>query len=205
EKNYRAEKAKRRRGIGKAPGLVKPVRRVEKGRLAKAEPQRLKAAKELRKELPSERRELKNRVDTPRRSKAELKTGAKKIEAKSIRKPTPSKRSLTVTESKKKAKRIKTELKAPKKARRIKPEVKAPKEAKRIKPEVKAPKKIKKEAKSVRSEKASNAPQKITKSGSSKPKSSTARVTSSGKTAKPASGSKAPSAKTSGKSKTRRR
>jgi hypothetical protein len=206
EKNYRAEKAKRRRGTGgaPAPGLVKPVRRVEKGRLAKAEPRQVKEAKELRRELPSKQRQLKDRSDSPRPSKAELKREPKKIEAKGIRKSTPSKRELSVTEGKK-AKPIKTEVKAPKKAERINTEVKAPKKAKRIKTEMKAPKKTKKEAKSVRSEKAPKTPQKIIKSASSKPKSSTARVTSSPKTSKPAGGSKAPSAKTSGKPKTRRR
>ncbi|MGB2981337.1 MAG: DUF4384 domain-containing protein, partial [Candidatus Zixiibacteriota bacterium] len=192
EKNYRAEKAKRRRGIGKTAGLVKPVRRVEKGRLAKAEPLRVKKAKELRKESPAKRQELKDRSDSPRPSKAELKRGTDKIKAKSIRKPTPSKRNLSVTESKK--------------AKRIKTEVKAPKKAKRIKTEMKAPKKIKKEAKSVRSEKAPKAPQKISKSGSSKPKSSAARISSSGKTTtKSAGASKAPSGKTSSKSGKRRR
>jgi hypothetical protein len=185
EKNYRAEKAKRRRGIGKSGGLVKPVRRVEKGRLAKAEPHRLKKAKELRRDLPSERRELKSRSDSPRRSRAELKRGANKIKVKSIRKSTPSKRSMSVGERKKKAERIK--------------------------PEMKAPKKIKKEPKSIRSRKASKTkgsktPQKIRRSGDSKPRSSSGSVGSSGKRAtKSASGRKAATGKTSGKSGRRRR
>ena len=194
EKNYRAEKAKRRRGIGKTAGLVKPVRRVEKGRLAKAEPMRIKHGKELRRESSTKARELRGRIDSPRPSKAELKRGTEKIKAKSIRKSSPSKRSLSVTERKKTAKRIKPEVKAPKKAKRIK------------KTEMKAPKKIKKEAKSVRSEKASKAPQKISKSGSSKPKSSSGTIRSSGKRAtESTSGRKAATGKTSSKSGKRRR
>jgi hypothetical protein len=184
EKNYRAEKAKRRRGMEKAGGLVKPVRRVEKGRLAKAEPQRLEGVKELRRESPGEPRELKSGPDSPRRSKAaELKKEAVKIEAKGIRKSTPSKRGVSATESKKKVERIK--------------------------PEVKAPTKIKKEPKSIRSKETSKTkssetqgsktPQKIKKSEDPKPKSS-GSVRSSPKSAtKSTGGTKAASGKASSK------
>jgi hypothetical protein len=218
EKNYRAEKAKRRRGIGKIGGLVKPVRRVENGRLAKAEPQRLKTAKELREELPSERREFKSRVDTPRRSKAELRAEPKKLKAKSVRKATPSKKGLSLGKRKTKAERIK-------------PEVKAPKKVKRIKTEMKSSKKVEKEPKSIRSKKVSKtkrtksqgskAPQKVRKKADPRPKSSSGSVKSSPKRAtkstsgsvksspkratKSTSGRKASGAKTSDKSGKRRR
>jgi len=151
EKSYRAEKAKRRRGIGKTGGLVKPVRRVEKGRLAKAEASRLKNDKEFRRELSTKRRGLKDRLD-PSSLTAKPKVGKREKvgRAKSIRRSLPSERVKSLDK------------------RRI--------EAKKIRAEGKTSKKIKRDHKSTRLKQPSKATQKIRKSERSEPKSSKVKI-----------------------------
>ncbi|MCK4404360.1 MAG: DUF4384 domain-containing protein, partial [candidate division Zixibacteria bacterium] len=107
EKSYRAEKAKRRRGIGKIGGLVKPVRHVEKERIVKAEVSRIKKEKEFRKELSVKRRGLKDR---PAPSRITAKPKPNKIDkvtrAKSIRRSSPSEKATSLDKRKARAKKI---------------------------------------------------------------------------------------------------
>jgi hypothetical protein len=119
EKSYRSEKAKRRRGIGKTDGLVKPVSLVEKDRLAKVEVSRVKKDGEFRKEGTIKRRGLK---DDPAASNLSNKQKPRKIEkvirTKNIQRPSPSEKGTEINARKGKAKRIKTEsrtLRRPKK------------------------------------------------------------------------------------------
>ncbi len=156
EKSYRAEKAKRRRGIGKRDGLVKPVRLVEKGRLAKADASRIKKDSEFRKELSTKRRRS---VDRPQASRLSVKSKPSRTEkvgkakSRSIRRPLPSKRATALDERKT--------------------------QARKIRPEVKASKRVKRELKFTHPKKPSKTAEKIRKrSESSKPKSSKAKVSS---------------------------
>ncbi len=154
EKSYRAEKAKRRRGIGKTGGLVKPVKLVEKRRLAKAEVSRIKKDKEFRREVSTKRRGFKDR-HTPSR----LTT-----------KPKPSKMEKTA-----KAKSIRRSLSS-EKAKSLDKGDKRKAQVKKIRPERKTSKKIKKDQKITRPKQPSKAPQKIHKGESSKLKSSKAKI-----------------------------
>jgi hypothetical protein len=171
EKNYRSEKAKRRRGISETGGLIKPVRQVEKGRLAKAEPTRITSDKKLKTELPAKPRELKDRSLPSGISKAESKRVIKQIKAKPVRKISVTNKDISLPERKT--------------------------EAKQIKPAVKSPRKIKGESKSVRSKTPAQAPKEIRKSESSPPKSTKAKSSSVGKnTAKSTNSGKASVKKT---------
>jgi hypothetical protein len=115
EKSYRAEKAKRRRGIGKTAGLVKPVRMVEKGRLVKAETSRIKEEREIRREGVTNRRGLK---DHPAPLRLSERKEARKVE-RIIRRPeaksSPSQRPTSIDKGKAKAKEIKLKGRTPKK------------------------------------------------------------------------------------------
>lgn len=151
EKSYRAEKAKRRRGIGKIDGLVKPVRHVEKGRKALAEASRIKKDKDFRREASTKRRELKDRP-RPSRLTAEPKpsTRDKIARAESIRRSSPSE---------------KATFKDKRKAR-----------AKKIISKGKTSKKIERDSRFNRPKQPSKVTQKIRRSEGSKPKSSKAKI-----------------------------
>lgn len=145
EKSYRAEKAKRRRGIGKTDGLVKPVMRVEKGRLVKAEVSRIKKEKEFRKEQPVKRRGSKERsASSTLYDKSKWRRIDKVIRPKSTGKYPTLGKEKSIGDRKTKAKNSRIESKATKKTTR--------------------------ESKvTVRAKKLSKATQKIRKSESSKP------------------------------------
>ncbi|KPK99661.1 MAG: hypothetical protein AMJ91_07010 [candidate division Zixibacteria bacterium SM23_73_3] len=149
EKSYRAEKAKRRRGVGKTARLVKPVMDVEKGRLAKAEVSRIKKDKEFRREASTKRRGLLDRHDPSRLDvKSKPSKNDKVGRAKSIRRTVPSERGTSFGERK----------------------------AKRITAEGKTAKKIKKDGKFTRPKQPTKTTQKIRKNESSQPKISKAKI-----------------------------
>lgn len=169
EKSYRAEKGKRRRGIDRSGGLVKPVRLTERGMVARAEAGRIEKDRGYTAEKPVKRKASKERLSASRiteRSKArEIKKVIRSTEVRERQRPDN-------------------------KASVFREKVKAGK----VKPEAKALKKVKRTDKVSSPKKPSKAAQKIRKDTSSKPKPSKAtmrsgekRVTKSAGTRKPSS------------------
>jgi hypothetical protein len=181
EKSYRTEKAKRRRGIGgESGGLVEPVKLVEKGRMAKAEPDRIRKDKGFKREITAKPRRIENRT---LKTNITVKHKPRKID-KTIRTKT-GRRPSSVSE----------------KASPINVKNKARLKAVQVRDKNRKPARIEKQIKSVRPKKPAKAiPQtEIKKSGDSKPKASSMKSASGrSRTKSPTAAKRA----TSGKSKT---
>ncbi len=117
EKSYRAEKAKRRRGIGKTGGLVKPVRMVEKGRLAKAEVDRVKNDREITRETAAKRSRLKDRLTPSRISEKQQPRKIEKVVRSQGRRSSPSERPATFDKGKAEARKIRSKARSPERIR----------------------------------------------------------------------------------------
>ena len=181
EKSYRAEKGKRRRGIDRSGGLVKPVRLTERGMVATAEATRIDKNRGYTAEKPVKRQAAKERLSASRiteRSKArEIKKVVRSTEVRERQRPD-------------------------KKASVFREKVRAGK----VKPEAKALKKVKKVDKVSNPKKPSKAAQKIRKDTSSKPKPSKATMRSGEKRVTKSAGTrKSSTSKPAGKKPSKRR
>jgi hypothetical protein len=186
EKSYRTEKAKRRRGTGgESGGLVQPVKLVEKGRIAKAEPDRIRKGKEFKREVATKQKRLENR---PGETGINVKQKPRKID-KTIRTKTDWKTSVSD------------------KASAVDIRKKAKLKAVKISDSDRKPARIKKEVKSVQPKKQAKPIPKtnIKKSESSKPKASSIESSSGGKGAKRPSATKRATTGKSGTSKPAKR
>lgn len=167
EKSYRAEKAKRRRGTESTTGLVRPIRRTDKGLMASAEVKRIVKDIGYGTDESAKRR-------VPRDSFSPSQLGDKV----KPRKTEKTIRSASVRESPRGIERRSIAKRKPK--------------AERITSEVKTPRKKEEQRKVTGSKKASRTPQKIRSTEGSKPRAAKVTVKSPAKrTTKPSGSSTA--------------
>ncbi len=157
EKNYRSEKAKRRRGITETGRLIEPVRHTERGLVAKAEVRRLKNDRGYVEEKSVRQTRVKDRPSASRVTEREKPREIKKV----IR-----------------SKDVRERVRSNEKGSAIKEKVRV----RKIKPEPEVLKRTEKKQK-ITSPKSTPKPAKIIREGvGSKPKATKARISSGART-----------------------